>query len=162
MFLDDKLKIKKAVFGFFVLTILIQAIMSYILRDVDMIKFLKLQLTFDKNEFVKIISSFDKNGFEEYKRHFYADFLYLISYSFLMFSLVSLFYDKIKTRLFLIIPFIIALFDVIENLFHIYFFKMNYKVSSLFFVLSGIFSLLKWLLVLFEIIFISYLFLSKR
>ncbi len=161
-FLKNKLGNRKFIIIFFILTIVSYGIMAFILKDVNMKDFINMQITLNKDTFVKIINSWNANQISEYHSHFYLDFLFLIFYSLLMFSIVSRFYihAKVENRgvLFLILPFVIAVFDAIENIFHIYFFTVNYKMPSYMVMISGIFSIQKWVFLFIEIYVIMVLF----
>ncbi len=158
----NKLGNGKAITILFIFTIIIYGTMAFILKDINMKEFINMQITLNKDTFVKIINSWDNNQILEYHNHFYLDFLYLISYSLLMFSVVSRFYihAKVKTRgtIFLILPFIIAFFDLIENVFHIYFITVNYKMPAYLVMISGICSIQKWVFLFVELYVIAVLF----
>lgn len=161
-YLREKLGKKKSIIMLFILTIIIQIVMAVIMRDINMKEFLEMQITLNKEKFVSIINSWNEAQINAYHLHFYIDFIYLIFYALLLFSIVSFFYNhaNVKSRgvIFLLLPFIISLFDIIENTFHIYFIATNYQMPSYLVMISGVFSIQKWVFVFIELYVIALLF----
>ena len=149
--LREKLGVKKYILMFFVIFLIIEFIMIFIMKDLSIKEFLELQVTTDKGKFLEILSSWSELELSAYRNHFYLDFLYLISYSLLLFSLISYYFNKahVENRgtVFLLLPFVIAILDIIENTFHIFFIVVNNEMPKIFVMLSGVFSIQKWVLV---------------
>jgi hypothetical protein len=165
--LKNKLGNKKYIIIFFITTLLIQILMTITLKDVNMKEFFEMQVTISKDNFINIVNNWNPHQIKAYHIHFYFDFLYLISYSLLLFSILSYFFIWITRgksqiastmKYILILPFIAAFFDIIENLFHIYFINSNYNVSNILFPISGIFSIQKWILIALILYVIALLF----
>lgn len=160
--LREKLGNKKYITIFFITTVFIYGAMGFILRNVNMKEFINMQITLNKSSFLGIIKSWNPKQISEYHNHFYLDFLFLISYSLLMFSIVSRFYNHAKVEgrglIFLILPFVIAFFDSLENIFHIYFITVNYKMPAYLVMISGICSIQKWVFLFVELYVIAVLF----
>ena len=154
---------KKWMLIFFIIFIVVEALMVYSLRDINTLEFLELQITMSKDKFLEIINSWNENQIKAYHKHFFFDFIYLSIYPLFLFSIISYFFNRAhvvnKGSFFLILPFIVAFFDFIENMLHLNFIWTDYSQARVYFMVSGIFSIQKWVLAFVSLYIIVVLFL---
>ncbi|SRR5690606_18995820 len=122
-----------------------------ILAKVDLREVLILQTTFDHIMFSQVIEKWKASGtLELYIFHYYFDFLHPLFYAFFLASIMSrafvkCIYNK-RISLVILLPFIAGVFDIIENLLHLYMINSG-LISEGLVKTSASFTNMKWMIV---------------
>ena len=146
---------KKALIGFGILTAIMYVIVMLIINPMidgkTGFEVIQLQLSFTTENANVIIEGWGETGQQNFLRYIYTDYLYAAAYSFF---LAVLYLNKllknvieIKGRhfIFLILPFIAGMFDMLENTIEIFFIKNPDDFPELLFSIHSILASLKWL-----------------
>ncbi len=129
---------------------------------------LRLQLSFDKEAGIEIINSWGVSGVEYFKQWMIADYVYALTYSVFLASLVSFlafkkgkeqssFYKKV-----VYFSFFAGLLDWVENTMELLFIKDPSSFSSVLFFLHSVFAVVKWLAVAIVVAYIVVLVVKKN
>ena len=119
-----------------------------------------LQLSFTKESFLRIISLWGDYGVELFLKTIWIDYIYPVAYSFLIaggmviaeFKLLEngKTFSKLEQQLF-ILPFLAAVFDMIENSFHIYILA-NRFYNEYIILAASITASIKWFLIIISLL----------
>ena len=147
---------------FGVFFIISQSILGLILSEIfpDV---LILQTTFSVDQFMEIIHSWKAEQLNAYGLHFYFDFSHPVFYSIFLSSLLAFLMNRVGERLLsvdyflLFIPFFAGLFDMFENILHLYLLANLNSFEPVFLYISSIFSWIKLALVGFSLLYICFL-----
>lgn len=147
----NRFGILRVVVLFGVLYLISQIIIGDILHDMGPLKFIKAQTTFSKSAYVEQVREWQKAGLmEDYRLHFYFDFLHPVWYSLFLSAWMSLVFNlnRLSNRYngILVLPFMAGAMDLVENCFHVRFITSLETISSWMIVVSALASNLKWAL----------------
>lgn len=127
-----------------------------------------LQLSFQKEAGIEIINNWGETGVSNFKKWIFTDYLYALSYSLFLSSLLSwLIIKKGRENLLsytwvVYLVFIAGLLDCIENTIEIFFLNNPTGCSSLLFFLHSIIASLKWCAVPIATVYIVILLFQKN
>ena len=112
---------------------------------------LQLQVAFDKELGIEIVKSWGVNGTKEFKALIFTDYLYALSYTLTLSSLLaSLIYTKnlqnSAYRLSIYLIFLAGFMDILENSMELAFLTDMQKYSDTLFFIHSLVSSLKWLI----------------
>lgn len=120
---------------------------------------LKLELSFLKSDFINILNLMGYKAVEAYKRILFIDFMFPPAYAIFLASMVINIGQRININnittakiILLTIP-----FDYIENIFHLRFVNSPEKAYQIEYFISGVFSSLRWIIVIYAVFYIIYL-----
>lgn len=111
---------------------------------------LKLQIAFDKEVAIDIVESWGVHGVEQFQKLIFTDYLYALSYSIFLASLISYLtrYKNIKNEIYkfvIYLVFLAGLIDWIENTMELFFLDNMIEYSSNMFFMHSILASIKWL-----------------
>ena len=136
-------------FGIFMLImfIVVMFIVNPLIDNKNGLEVIKLQLLFNKEKALALTSSWSIDNF---KRYIFTDYIYAISYTlFLSSLLLNLINKNIKKfkkfMIFIYLVLVAGLCDWIENSLELYFFANSANFSNSLFILHSTISLIKWL-----------------
>ena len=121
---------------------------------------LMLQLSFDKRAGIEIINDWGESGLIHFNRLFFMDYIYAVTYSIFLASIISFIIirkgkEKVLIyRLGVYFPFSAGILDCVENTMEIYFIKDPFNFSNELFFLHSVFAVVKWLSVFISFVFI--------
>ncbi|MFC0560585.1 hypothetical protein ACFFH4_16460 [Halalkalibacter alkalisediminis] len=142
-----------------------QVIILNILKNLSFRDVFILQTTFDPLTFSYIVNKWISRGLiDEYFLHYYFDFIHPFFYASFLGAIISKALMKgivsAKYSFIVYLPFLAGLFDIFENILHLYMIHKNIFTTEIV-VTSAIFTNLKWLLSFFCLL-VSLLFMKKR
>ncbi|MFP4039619.1 MAG: hypothetical protein ACLFS7_03670 [Desulfosudaceae bacterium] len=128
-----------------------QLALYLVIRDLPPEKLLVLQTTFSKDEFLSIIGTWKMSGvLQQFKLHFYLDFLHPVWYSIFLASLMAISFNlngiEKKYNSLLLIPFVAGMLDLLENSVHLFLLANIGATSEANIFVSALAANLKWLL----------------
>lgn len=127
---------------------------------------INLQLSFDKNRAMELIASWGEHGRVAFNQLIIIDYIYPISYVCLLISLLALQMpqqqlSKLQINL-LRLPILAGLLDWLENSMEIIFINFPHSFSEQLFFTHSLVASAKWLIILFTLINIIKLFITKK
>jgi hypothetical protein len=139
----------KIVIVFGVVYIISQAIIGLILHDLGPVQFVKAQTTFSKAVYLELARNWQQNGLMSfYEKHFYFDFLHPLWYSVFLSALIGYALNRgsFPTRYngLMLMPFVAAIMDLIENFCHLKFISNLDAVSQSMIIVSALAANIKW------------------
>jgi hypothetical protein len=110
---------------------------------------LGIQVTLSNDKFLAIARGWESSGLTGvYYRHFYLDYIHPIIYGIFLSSFMAKAFDRRnipgKLNILLLLPFLAAAFDLIENSMHLYLLADLSRVTRGAVMFSGICTNLKW------------------
>lgn len=141
--------------------LILATIMSSI-SEIKSTEVMLFQLSFTKENALQLIGEWGQKGVESFKRTIWIDYFFIISYSFFLSGSIAVLinrkYESSRNVHFFLfaIPFIAGFCDFIENTLHIVSLSNINNFSEALIFIASIFALVKWSLVLFCILIISY------
>ncbi len=124
------------------------------------------EFTFTKASALELLAQWGESGKMSFNQLIYLDFIYPISYSILLSSLIVRTYSIKKTysqlqNTLVYLPFLICLFDWIENIMEVLIINNPHAYTNLFYFTHSSFATTKWLGLLFILILLSKRFIMK-
>lgn len=127
-----------------------QIVILKILVKINLKEVILLQTTFSDITFSNIITKWKESGsIDYYFSHYYFDFIHPVFYSLFLLAIMSkVLNNKINMEKYVFIiyfPFVAGLFDIIENILHLYMITNNIYLKEII-IFSAFFTNLKWFL----------------